>query len=204
MSCSDCNFFKKMKFCSRNSQIFLNLLCSAAAVTLRAKNIQSRNMQQLQRPADLQSSHQPTHVIITEGSLGLRFNVLCVIIARKREKSIYHDCYHGFYLNNRAGLQAIYQTLGFGTILGTNLEPWHDKHERNVHRTQMFFVERYFSRFLFLYDVLDWWVSDWAALLPNLLYCWFILVTIIKQKPQTESPNWLIQSEMDSVKGLTV
>ena len=80
-------------------------------------------MQQLQRPADLQSSHQPTHVIITEGSLGLRSNVLCVIIARKREKSIYHDCYHGFYLNNRAGLQAIYQTLGFGTILGTNLEP---------------------------------------------------------------------------------
>ena len=83
--------------------------------------------------------------------------VLCVIIAIKEKSLFITTCYHGFYLNNRAGLRAIYQTLGFGTILGTKLETRHDKHERNVHTTRVFFKVQDIFHVFFLYDGLDCW-----------------------------------------------
>lgn len=165
---------KKTKLSSRNSP---ESFMSCISATLRAKNIQPWSP--LQPPASL--------------SVAVEGGDLLLLQYKKRKVYLSRRCYHGFYLNNRPGLQAIYQTLGFGTILGTNLEAWHDKHERNVQRTRMFFgLSNKFSLF-----TMFWAVSQVLGVdcYQTRLYCWFILLTIIKQKGDTERPNWQIQSQ---------
>lgn len=122
---------KKTKLCSWNSP---ESLMSCISATLRAKNIQPWS------PSSL--------------SVAVEGGDLLLLQYKKRKVYLSRRCYHGFYLNNRPGLRAIYQTLGFGTILGTNLEAWHDKHERNVQRTRMFFgLSNKFSLFTMFWAV---------------------------------------------------
>ena len=110
-----------------------------------------------------------SHLLHPYSSVWLVREEGCYYCNKKRKVYLSRSCYHGLYLNNRPGLRAIYQTLGFGTILGTNLESWHDKHQRNVQRTQMFFgLGNLFSLFTMFW--VGWRVSEsvtWSPLLPN-------------------------------------